>query len=142
LGGYLKFAIEGKYCPYGNFEESDDGMADGFVSVADAARIVEELTKLPFFKQILGMVKDQYRQNDLDFPPGGGEIPAASLRHAEEGLCGRRKKENGRTYRDRLSGVPEVVRRATYFLSVIFPNQPYVISNLSNRPAFKPSAGR
>ncbi len=69
LGGTLKYAIEGKHCPYGGFEENDDGMADGFVSAAVAARIAEELAKVPF-KQLLSLIADRYRKRNLDLPDG------------------------------------------------------------------------
>lgn len=68
-GSPLKFAIEGKYCPYGNFQEIDDGMAIGFVSAAVAAKISEALKKVPF-KTIFDSVEDRYKELGLKMPGG------------------------------------------------------------------------
>lgn len=76
LGGPLKFAIQGKYCPFGNFEENDGECLDGFVSPAVAARIAQELAKLPF-KSIFDSVKERYRKLGLNCP-GDEEV---YLRH-------------------------------------------------------------
>jgi Domain of unknown function (DUF1877) len=67
LGAPLKYAIEGEFCPNGNFEENDTGGNDGFVSVALAARISKELAKLPF-KKVSDGVRESWRQNELDYP--------------------------------------------------------------------------
>lgn len=92
LGGPLKFAIEGKYCPYGNFEENDDGMADGFVSATVAARIAQELAKLPL-KSIIDSVKGDYRNMGLDFPEGEGPYLRAHFATLKKAYTAAAKKK-------------------------------------------------
>lgn len=72
-GDPLRFAIEGEFCPYGNFQENDTGMNDGFVSPSLAARIAKELTKLPF-KKVSEAVRKRWRKLDLRYPDDEDEF--------------------------------------------------------------------
>ena len=62
--GPLKFAIEGKHCP---FKDLDDEGIYAFVSPAVAASISKALAVLPF-KKILDSVKAGYKRLNLKIP--------------------------------------------------------------------------
>jgi hypothetical protein len=66
MGEPLKFAIEGKFCPYGNFETGEVDGGVGFVSAALAARIAKALAKLPF-KTISDAVRESWRNHGHEY---------------------------------------------------------------------------
>jgi len=88
-GEPLKYAIEGEYCPYGNFAENESGANDGFVSSSLAARISDALEALPF-AHVLDAVRQWYLQrldltfNDDDYLKSHFETLKRAYRTAKE----------------------------------------------------------
>lgn len=92
LGDPLKFAIEGEFCPYGNFEENDTGMNDGFVSATLAARIAQELVELPF-KKISDGVRESCSKNRLDYADDLDDYLSAHFATLKEAYAEAAKKK-------------------------------------------------